>query len=84
MVNQLQIPVTIPQGMSQTNVKKITEQLTIYAQFLFSRIQNTKVEQSTSMSLDEAQHYLDSLSIKGANVPENVNGIKDIVNTKYL
>lgn len=75
MGNQLQIPVTIPQGMSRTNIKKITEQLTMYAQFLFSRIQDPKMETSSSMSLDEAQHYLDSLSIKDANVPENVNGI---------
>lgn len=83
-MNQLQIPVTIPQGMSRTNVDKITEQLTLYAQFLFSHVQHSRMEPSSSMSLAEAQRYLDSLSIKGANVPDNINGIKDIVNTKYL
>ena len=83
-MNQLQIPITIPQGISRTNIKKITEQLTMYAQFLISHVQDSKMETSSSMSLDEAQHYLDSLSIKDANVPEDVNGIKDIVNAKYL
>ena len=84
MMTQLQIPVTIPQGMSRTNVDKITEQLTMYAQFLLSHVQYSKMEASSSMSFAEAQRYLDSLSIKDANIPDNVNGIKDIVNTKYL
>lgn len=83
-MTQLHIPVTIPQGMSRTNVDKITEQLTMYAQFLLSHVQYSKVEASSLMSLAEAQSYLDSLSIKDANIPDNVNGIKDIVNTKYL
>lgn len=84
MISQLQIPVTIPQGVSSTNINKITEQLAIYAQFLLSHVQNAKEEQTTSMSLDEAQRYLDSLSIKGEGVPKDVNGMRDIVNTKYM
>lgn len=84
MISQLQIPVTIPQGVSSTNINKITEQLTMYAQFLLSHVKYSNMEASSSMSLAEAQRYLDSLSIKDANIPDNVNGIKDIVNTKYL
>ncbi len=80
----MQIPVTIPQGMSNQSINKITEQITQYAQFLFSRFNNAEKEDSKKMTREEARQYLDSLSIKGVNVPADFNGMKDMCNPKYL
>lgn len=83
-MNAIQIPVTIPQGMSSRRISEITEQVATYAQFLFSRVKTVDKQEAKLMTQQEAHLYLDSLSIKDANVPADINGMRDICNTKYL
>lgn len=79
-MNAIQIPVAVPQGMSRKSIDKITEQLTMYAQFLFSHVRERDIP-SKEMTLQEAQQYLDTLTAKDVNVPADVNGMKDIINS---
>lgn len=88
----MQIPVTIPHGLSNQSINIITDQIKMYAQFLFSRVEQVEKQdvmvvpkqEVKHMSRQEARQYLDSLSIRGVNVPADINGMRDIVNTKYL
>lgn len=84
MAQTMQIPVTIPHGMSTQSISRITEQIAMYAEFLFSRAQKAEKPEARNMTREEARQYLDSLSIKCANVPADVNGMRDICNPKYL
>lgn len=64
----------------------------MYAQFLFSRVEQGEMQdvkgvskqEAKRMTTQEARQYLDSLSIKCVNVPADINGMRDIVNSKYL
>lgn len=84
MNTTMQIPVTIPLGMSSNRISKITEQVAMYAQFLFSMVTTAEELKPKRMTRQEARKYLDALSVKDADVPADINGMRDICNPKYL
>lgn len=47
-------------------------------------VKGTSKQEVKRMTTQEARQYLDSLSINCVNVPSDMNGMRDIVNSKYL
>lgn len=77
----LQIPLNIPQGVSSHSISQITEQVTVYAQFLLSRI---KKQEATEKSDTKGMEYIRSLhAVGGTVVPADEDG-KGLLAEKYM
>ena len=77
----LQIPLSIPKGVTSQSISQITEQVTIYAQFLLSRIKKQEIAEMTNT---KGMDYIRSLhAIGGTVVPADENG-KGLSAEKYV
>ena len=81
-MNALQIPVTIPQGISNSVIKNLTEQVTMYAQLLFSQASKTEKEMTKT---HENPDIIDSLRGSAQDVTHEFGNMTDKqIKMKYL
>ena len=85
---EIKIPVVVSQN-NEMNINELKNSLIAYARkfinVTYYREQNNDLSVETEMSYDEALKYIRSLSIKGSKrIPNDINGMRDMVNPKYL